>query len=424
MRQLTTHKCRVYHARKMKWGSTPLGDVLQQIEGPADISPVFGRIRFPIGESERLTRLFAQLKSHTAILDLRDFLIHLSEWTCLFDTTEDASRDRYMKACRALVQHHKDAWMRPVPEFRPKPGKPMQHFSALTRHLFSVKQARIPCFFDGVWFSDDQDKQKKFIDLGSGTDVRRLGLPFSVLTKKMVHEFLTADPSIVSTPEGAIRFAEINVLGRHRERHLNTAFLEAVLQTRLATDFEDSQFWRNVFRFLMDVEPQIVPERVPEIIDYIYSRRYGPEPDFSINGRTAASLLRRVEAWHRELHQERTWAYRTWGRVPGMSDTCIQVGRQRYFFRQLLSTQELSTEGSALNHCVVSYSEDCFHSRSSIWSMQEEKRGNRSRILTIEVSLPDRIIRQVKGYANRDATPAERSAIREWAAAERLHMPR
>ena len=425
MRQLTRYKSRVYHTQKVRSGGTPLADILREIRAdiPADIPAVLERIRWPIGESERLTRIFMKLDCQAEISLLRDTLIHLMEWTCFFETDDDVERGKCLEACRELIRHQK-AWIRPVTALKVKPGTPDQHFAALTRHLFLKNadrgKAGIPAFMDRVWFSADTRGQEVFIKIGAGKDVRELGVPFSVLTKRMVHEFMTADPAIVLTSEHAIRWAEIHVIGRHRLRSENKALVEAVLETRLASDFRDTLFWRNVLRFI--IRHDVSPHLVPEVIDYIWYRRYEEDDqNFSLRGRTAASLLRLVEAWHLEMQKPTRLPERSWDPVD-IRDTRIQFKDKRYLFQQILSTTDLAEEGRTLRHCVVSYAEDCYEGRISIWSMTEEETGKK--VLTIELSIPEKIIRQVRGFGNRRATDDELAVIRQWAAAEKLHIPR
>ena len=422
MRQLTRPDSRIYHTREVRAGGTTLVDLLRDIKEPAEIPAIFERIRWPIGEAERLTRTFMKLDSQTEIRSLRDTLIHLMEWTCLFETDDDDERGECLEVCRNLCRHQQ-VWIRPVTALRVKPGTRAQHFAALTRHLFLKNEylgkAGIPAFLDRVWLSADEQGQDVFIKIGAGKDVRTLGVPFSVLTKRMVHEFMTADPSVVLTSEHAIRWAEIHVLGRHRLQSEKRALVEAVLETRLAADFRDEVFWRNVLRFIIRHDLDLAPHRVPEVIDYIWHRRYEAGDTFRLKGRTAASLLRRVDAWHRENHKHTLLPERRWAHVPDISDTRIQFEDKHYLFQQLLSTTDLAAEGSTLRHCVVSYAEDCYQGKTSIWSMTEEVKG---KVLTIEVSLPEKRIRQVRGLANRRATDDELAVIRQWAAAEKLHF--
>ena len=421
MRQITRHQSRVYHTQKVRAGGTPVAEILRSIQEPGEIPAVLERIRWPIGESERLTRIFMKLDCQAEITLLRDTLIHLMEWSCLFETDDDIERGKCLEACRELIRHQK-VWIRPVTALKVKPGTPDQHFAALARHLFLKNadrgKAGIPAFMDRVWFSSDTRGQEVFIKIGAGEDVRTFGFPFSVLTKRMVHEFMTAaDPSVVLTSEHAIRWAEIHVIGRHRLRSENKALVEAVLETRLASHFRDDVFWRNVLRFI--IRHGLAPHLVPEVIDYIWYRRYEADSCFRLKGRTAASILRLTEAWHRENHTYTILPERRWAHVPDIRDTAIQIGEKSYVIRQLLSTKEIQEEGKVLNHCVGSYGKDCYEKETSIWSMAEEKTG---KVLTIEVSLPEKRIRQVRGFANRKATDDELAVISQWASVERLHF--
>ena len=77
--------------------------------------------------------------------------------------------------------------------------------------------------------------------------------------------------------------------------------------------------------------------------------------------------------------------------------------------RELLSSDELIDEGRALRHCVSTYARSCHTGRSSIWSMEIEDENGRRKILTIEVALREKVIRQVRGRRNRLPTPKRKT---------------
>ena len=55
---------------------------------------------------------------------------------------------------------------------------------------------------------------------------------------------------------------------------------------------------------------------------------------------------------------------------------------------ELTTGDDLKREGSALQHCVASYSYDCARGHSAIWSLRRRtSRGNLRSVITVEVDL-------------------------------------
>ena len=88
--------------------------------------------------------------------------------------------------------------------------------------------------------------------------------------------------------------------------------------------------------------------------------------------------------------------------------------------RELLSSRELKAEGRAMKHCVATYAHSCAGGRTAIFTMEMEEGSGREKLLTIEVLLKSRQIRQVRGKLNRYATQKELGILKRWALRERL----
>jgi hypothetical protein len=89
---------------------------------------------------------------------------------------------------------------------------------------------------------------------------------------------------------------------------------------------------------------------------------------------------------------------------------------------QIITPAELNREGSAMNHCVASYSYNCTNGTCSIWSMRAWDGENDERLLTIELRHESRTIAQVRGVRNRKAKPEEMAMVEEWARREKLRV--
>lgn len=70
--------------------------------------------------------------------------------------------------------------------------------------------------------------------------------------------------------------------------------------------------------------------------------------------------------------------------------------------QELLSSWELAAEGTAMNHCVVSYSDQCAAGETSIWSISARREGaeTREHVLTVAVDQGERTVTQARGRYN------------------------
>ncbi|MGE5293954.1 MAG: PcfJ domain-containing protein [Solirubrobacterales bacterium] len=338
---------------------------------------------------------------------------------------------RYLRGILALIRNSPQ-WLRSLAEWRPRSHNPDKQFSSLARHLFA--EYDVPVFMDQAWLQDNATHQEWFKHIGRGGNIRAApGLPIP-LTKKMAHHFLEAPQNY--SIEAAILWGQVHALGSDRR------LADALRVTRLAQDFHDNDFRLSVLRFLAS-NPMLDPAQIGPIIDYIWHEKYenqivfvdrgvaedrGPaQPNFSLRGRTIASLLRQVEAWHRQLGRESkardtSWkhsAIHDWQFVEGTRETqTMKVWR----IRELLSGRELAAEGRSQRHCVASYAQSCLAGRCSIWTMDVETEAGVEKCVTIELRNADRTVCQVRGRCNRFPTEKEKQILQRWANQEGLRI--
>jgi hypothetical protein len=151
----------------------------------------------------------------------------------------------------------------------------------------------------------------------------------------------------------------------------------------------------------------------------VIERRGPPQPNLVMGGRTAAALVRQVDAWHRQLARmdQPVAEWRPCG-LPGFE---FVEGSERganlkiWTISELLSAKALTAEGRAMKHCVATYARSCARGHSSIWSMRVETYEGRRQQLTIEVRNAARLICQARGRCNAPANEKERSLLRRWA---------
>ena len=332
----------------------------------------------------------------------------------------------------SLSTHHA-SWVRPLKTWTPRSHNVRRQFSSLVRHLLA--EYPVPLFMDSVWFrghSDEAARQQAwFKRLGIGDSPRSLDLPIS-LTKRMAHYFLQA-PKDYSV-DGALRFGHVAGLGG------NGRLVNAILGSRIAADFDNNDFWHTVIRWFIQ-NPMLDPTQIAPLIDYIYRRRFEPDgfpaddaqatkstSDFTMKGRTPASLIRQMREWHARLRKEPEkpqleWAVSGTEPFEWTEGVLASNNLRRWTIVELLSRKDLYHEGQVMRHCVASYDNSCAFGGTSIWSMGVERNlGRRKRVLTIELANASKKICQVRGKANRLPNQKEMTVVSRWASQENLTL--
>ena len=308
---------------------------------------------------------------------------------------------------------------------------------ALARHL--IARYPVPSFLASAWYERDDAGgagggryRDWFVAHAAGAPFRSLPLPIA-MTRSMERIFL-ASPDHLTIPR-AIRRAELIALGA------GAPLVEAVLATRIADDLGNGAFWRTVWQFLIANRERIEVAQVSPIVDFLEAVRHEriavetpaglrwqdpPQPRFSMRGRTAQSLLRLMDAWHRGLGAA-TGGF-TWMPSP-LKPLVIEeppldpsLPPATWLFVELTNSEQLRQESAALRHCVASYADRCRRGASRIWSLRMQ-RGDRVRhVITIEVDMRRRAVVQARGWGNRPASGKPLALLRQWAGREHLEL--
>jgi hypothetical protein len=334
------------------------------------------------------------------------------------------------------LAHHAYDWLRPVAGWTSQTHNCRRQFSSLARHLFA--RWPVPPFMDSVWFkgvsAEAFRQQRWFLHIGQGQNIRTADLPLEY-TKRMAHHFQQAPAD--STVEAALRWGQIHALGG------NARLVRAVLGTRLGKDFEHDNFWITVLRFFV-ANPLLDPAQIGPIIDYIHRQRFAwhevngsagvverkppPQAQFSMKGRTPASLLRQMTTWHQTL--ARVQQPRAEWPASGIGPFELVEGSEKngslkiWTITELLSTKAIVAEGRAMKHCVASYAHSCATGACSIWALEVETLEGRTKVLTIEVESAARLICQARGKCNMLPGEKHRSILRRWAEQAGLQLAR
>ncbi len=352
----------------------------------------------------------------------------------LFQMDEKSRLLRHVDYASGVISFvaHKSMWLRPISEWLPTTRNADRQFSSLSRHLFA--RYAVPEFMDSVWQKGDKKSKGWFIHIGKGKNIRTArSLPVN-MTKKMAHYFIQA-PSDYDV-NSAFRWAQIHALGGNKE------ISDAITETRIVRVFNDENFWLTVLRFFI-ANPMLDTSQYNPIIDYIWHQKYEnrmefvergvvrevePEqPGFSMTGRTADTLLRQVDDWHRRLGRELRGGNLQWLKS-SIKDFRYVEGRagnrnmRIWTIRELLRSKELMAEGRTQHHCVATYARSCFTGVTSIWTMDVQDSQTRSKSLTVEIQNQTKTIMQVRGLRNRRATTQEMNVIHRWAVYEEIKL--
>jgi hypothetical protein len=234
------------------------------------------------------------------------------------------------------------------------------------------------------------------------------------LTKKETHRFLGV------THTESFRAALWFTLAASQTAEEGVAHRISV--SRLAEQSHTDPFWREALRFFCANPVPIA--RMNDIIDFLRQER-AHNANYSLKGRTLASVTAQVEQWHRAINGARRMGNAKWEGADVADaiyhDQLISKDRRAdWRFSQIKTSQALAEEGTAMHHCVYAYQQLCISGAVSIWSLkQRPATGNQaaswSRALTIEMDNARRRLVQLRGYANRLMNADERRIVSRWA---------
>jgi hypothetical protein len=331
------------------------------------------------------------------------------------------------KAARLIIPEYKTplqrlcefAAVRPLPDWKVT-GKGREGlFRGLCEHLLAEYPVRP--FLWSAFFVQETSKPllQAVVDVARGKSLFKLcqAGEFPIpLTRAQCHEFLQSPASLPFMK--ALR--RVQVRAEKGDARLFENWMKLDVSQRIH-DAKGEAFWLTVLRFFAQ-NPFLDPSQMRPLVDYSQFR-YRQSDLFSMKGRTGASLLRDMNAWHGELNKAKTiqkHVYTPSG-LPGI--TVEKVTPQRrgprlveiWTISEILTSQALLAEGKAMRHCVSSYSWKIAEGAVSIWSLTLRELGEESRMLTIEVQNKTNQIVQVRGPRNRMPTARESTVVSAWA---------
>jgi hypothetical protein len=398
---------------------------------PAERSVRHGKLRTDRAISQAYIRLAADVRARATFSELLRCIRDRSPR--LLDAPVLDGRHLGVEALVNLARFA-DAYVGTIEDWTGSSASWRGGINSLAQHLLS--EYRIPAFFSAAWFASGdryaEAKRQWFVAHAAGASFRSLTLPIR-LTRKMEHIFLGSRDHFGI--EYALRRAELLGLGAEQQ------LTDAILATRPALDLDNGGFWRSVWLFLIAHSGSIDGTQVGPIIDFVHAVRHEhvavdtpegivmrepPQPEFSLKGRTARSVLRLMDEWHRELglvtgglrwepSRLRPMVLETPQEDPAAAPVSWEL-------TELTSSAQLRAEGVALQHCVASYSHSCWQGTSRIWSLRRRRDADVRSIVTVEVNPARRTIVQARGFRNRRPSGRALQLVHAWAARENLRL--
>jgi hypothetical protein len=328
----------------------------------------------------------------------------------------------YVVAIQALADK-KTSWIRQPETWRCKSKNVHKQFRSLLRHLLAKYD--VPLFMDEAWYDRTNVRHRPdwWIHVGMGGNIRKAQRLPLLLTKKMAHHMMQAPPNY--TIDAALRWGQIHALGGDQRT------VGGVVSTFLAQGyFEHNEFWTSVIRFFI-ANPMLDTAQYGPVVDYLRNQKFitpqgaetPPQPNLSMKDRQADALLRQVDDWHNALarsSKKRSKRPKSWDHHTVIEDFISKEGKKDkpviYRITQLLSSDELMTEGRRLNHCVGSYTWSCGNGTTSIWSVRRMQPGDTWECLgTIELRNQNKTIVQFKAKRNTHPSTKAYNLMERWA---------
>ncbi len=304
------------------------------------------------------------------------------------------------------------SFVRPLTDWKPQGKSYESLFISLANHLFA-KYKTAP-FLWSAFYHHDTCLHDLVSFIGRGNSLfnfakneARFGIP---VTRQMSHIFsqCTADFNIME----ALRYSQFMSFGDNKRLYQG---FKGTVPTRQLVAYEP--FVASVIQWYCN-QPMLDPGQVAPIWDYL-NHCHTEDEKYSMKGRTADSVIRKMEEWHAHLHKRR-WQkgniiFKSSGFEGVAYDWSQDKNIQIWRVFELLSSDELWDEGRRMGHCVGSYSGAVQNGRCSIWSLTfQDNTGNWS-MNTIEVDNATKRLVQVRGKHNRQPTVKEQQVLTRWA---------
>ena len=242
-----------------------------------------------------------------------------------------------------------------------------------------------------------------------------------IMTKKEVILYLTAPENY--SIKTAFLYAKMKIRG------MSDSTIYRLIRKDFFNLINPMSYTRNEERFnaLLDFYAKFSPEMSEQdfdaITDFILHRSNNND-NFSLKGRTLASVMLLSETWH-TLSQKSDLGKTT--RWEGVQEKIWSVENEKEEFiweiKELKSNIELINEGRKQHHCVGSYVSLCASGRCNIFSLRRynSKSLNEHIGSRVTIQLVGNDIGQVYKFLNSLPLDSEKRIIRSWASSMGYH---
>ncbi len=355
-------------------------------------------------------RVFQQLEHNTHVCGaFADMLWEVSARSNLLRTAPEmaggVAQFPWLDALRNLARQHRQ-FLRTLDDWSGAHGHPLHVIDSICQHVFGPYPT--PRFLSKLWFGGNShaecSRRQWVMRHARGERFRSLPTPIR-LTRRMEHWFLRTPDHL--DLDSALRRAEVLGLGG------SPALADAVVATRLGRHFDDRDYWRGVLTWLVHHEDDLVDGEVAWLVAHFQEAHRGDGPP-RFDRRPAALRRERDErlAQRRVVPprqrrvvpppEQLSWPGSRWGNWRGGDWRVVE----------LLSSEELRAEGTAMRHCVGSYGARCHSGFTRIFSLRRD--GDRKPVLTIELDPHLERVTTVRGYANRVFEDHELAPLQKW----------
>ncbi len=308
--------------------------------------------------------------------------------------------------------------------YRPKSYNLDRQLIGLLRHMFveySVPACLYgPCMRKADPFSCMHETYRQwFVTLAQGGSFPKLVKWF--MTSREAFLFLSAPPANLIHEN--VWWAKMRAAGLPRE------IVEKLIDRVFHHFFFDDPNGRlaEAIQFYARFHQEMDKVTFGEVNDFVAWKLHN-EPEFSLKGRTAGSVIKLTNEWHAQMQRARLYSIIEWAGLQ-IPDWEMVTRNGVWSVAELRTNRDLLMEGRKQKHCIYSYVQRCVSGMSAIFSLRGypqivagyaedgqviwEKSAELTRV-TIEVNDKGSVV-QMRGRLNRMPTEEENKYLRLWA---------
>lgn len=297
--------------------------------------------------------------------------------------------------------------------FKSKSCNSSRQINEFIKHVFC--RYPVPRFMFGVWHLGSEEKFRPwFICLAQGGSLYKEHTK-TVMSKAETADFVRNSDNRLGIEQNIWR-AKLKAMGANDECAYSIVTSRFCEVASVAL-----KFWTDVARFF--VNNKVPKNDMDEILDFLRNK-YREDENFSLKGRTLASITKLSNEWHEEqvrkqstygkvwegMHLE-PWTYTTKFNHPYNKTRVSKV----YTIEEITDSKSLFAEGRQQGHCVGSYVRDCELGHSSIFKMESVDEINGfQKHLTIQVNIKSKRVVQARGKYNAKPTTTQQAVLDAW----------